>query len=282
MDNRFSKHDTGVAIKSTRGLLLSKPYDPLSATSSKNNGIKREASSGPKLIETIKEILNLGAQMIQVGSQRKIFRKTFGIREGEKLLKASQCNLYTTAGAIAGILFVSTERVAFCSYKSIEAYSTTGKLINFQYKVSIPLGKIKGSGCVKASEGASAGGCVGSAEGRRERRVRDSSKQKDEARHRKGHFRPVLRSLGRIVVVAGRVPVVTTEVTGEHRCILWLLVVITRKKQHQVGRMLTSKKQKLQSNLIASSSKKNTASSASSSKKAVASSCKITASSRQD
>ncbi|KAL4568454.1 hypothetical protein LXL04_024067 [Taraxacum kok-saghyz] len=79
---------------------------------------------------------------------------------------------------------------------------------------------------VSTLEGASAGGCVGSAEGRRERRVRDSSKQKDEARHRKGHFRPVLRSRGRIVVVAGRVPVVTTEVTGEHRCIMWLLVAI--------------------------------------------------------
>ncbi|CAH1414687.1 unnamed protein product [Lactuca virosa] len=147
MDQRFSKYETGVAIKSTKGLLLSKPYEPhypLSTTSSKINGIKREASSGPKLIEIMKEMLSHGAKMIQVGSQRKIFRKTFSIREGEKLLKASECNLYTTAGAIAGILFVSTERVAFCSYRSIETYSTTGKLLKFQYKVSIPLGKIKG------------------------------------------------------------------------------------------------------------------------------------------
>ncbi|CAI9275379.1 unnamed protein product [Lactuca saligna] len=119
MDQRFSKYETGVAIKSTRGLLLSKPYEPhypLSTTSSKINGIKREASSGPKLIEIMKEMLSHGAKMIQVGSQRKIFRKTFSIREGEKLLKASECNLYTTAG----------------------------KLLKFQYKVSIPLGKIKG------------------------------------------------------------------------------------------------------------------------------------------
>jgi len=148
MDHRFSKHDTtGVAIKSTSGLLSSKPYEPcysISSTSSKINGTEREASSGPKLIEIMKQKLSHGAKMIQLGSPGKIFKKTFSIREEEKLLQASQCYLYTTAGAIAGILFVSTERVAFCSDRSIKTYSTTGQLLKFQYKVSIPLGKIKG------------------------------------------------------------------------------------------------------------------------------------------
>ncbi|KAL7607722.1 putative GEM-like protein 8 [Lactuca sativa] len=149
MDHRFSKHDAGVEIKSTKGsLLLSKPYDPchsISSTSSKINGIEREASSSPKLIEIMKQKLSHGAQMIQLGSTPgKIFRKTFGIREEEKLLQASQCFLYTTAGAIAGILFVSTERIAFCSDRSLKTYSPTGELLKFQYKVSIPLGKIKG------------------------------------------------------------------------------------------------------------------------------------------
>ncbi|CAH1414685.1 unnamed protein product [Lactuca virosa] len=120
MDHRFSKHDTGVEIKSTKGSLLSKPYDPchsISSTTSKINGIEREASSSPKLIEIMKQKLSHGAQMIQLGSTPgKIFRKTFGIREEEKLLQASQCYLYTTAG----------------------------ELLKFQYKVSIPLGKIKG------------------------------------------------------------------------------------------------------------------------------------------
>ncbi|KAI3502049.1 hypothetical protein L1887_30080 [Cichorium endivia] len=146
MDHRFSKHDTDVAIKSTRGLLSSKPYEPypICSTCSKNNGIEREASSGPKLIEIMKQKLSHGAKMIQLGSPGKIFKKTFGIREEEKLLQASPCYLYTTAGAIAGILFVSTERVAFCSDRSIKTYSSTGKLLKFQYKVSIPLGKING------------------------------------------------------------------------------------------------------------------------------------------
>ncbi|KAL7607723.1 putative GEM-like protein 8 [Lactuca sativa] len=141
MDHRLSKHDNGVAIKSARGLLLSKPYE---REGSFAVGIKNHASSGPKLIEIMKQKLSHGVKMIQLGSQGKIFRKTFGIREEEKLLQASQCFLYTTAGAIAGILFVSTERIAFCSDRSLKTYSPTGELLKFQYKVSIPLGKIKG------------------------------------------------------------------------------------------------------------------------------------------
>ncbi|KAJ9549461.1 hypothetical protein OSB04_022004 [Centaurea solstitialis] len=150
----FPKHVVGIPIISKKGLLLSEPYNhphyPLSTTSSKINGIKREdsfvvwiknyVSLGPKLIEIMKHKLSHGA------SQCKSFRKNFGLREGEKLLQASQCYLYTTAGAIAGLLFVSTERVAFCSNKFIKTYSTTGKLLKYQYKVSIPLGKIKGVG----------------------------------------------------------------------------------------------------------------------------------------
>lgn len=92
-------------------------------------------SLGTKLIEIMKHKLTYGAKIIQFGSQDKLFRKNFSTTDKEKLLQASQCYLYTTAGAIAGLMFVSTERVAFCSHKSIKTYSTTGKLLKFQYKV---------------------------------------------------------------------------------------------------------------------------------------------------
>ncbi|KAK1408780.1 hypothetical protein QVD17_40821 [Tagetes erecta] len=150
------KHVTGVQIGSTNGLLLSKPYQPhyplSTAASSKIKRLNRDdsfavwvknyVSLGTKLIEIMKHKLSYGARIIQFGSQEKLFRKNFNITEREKLLQASQCYLYTTAGAIAGLMFVSTERVAFCSHKSIKAYSTTGKLLKFQYKVSIPREKI--------------------------------------------------------------------------------------------------------------------------------------------
>lgn len=74
---------------------------------------------GHKLSETVKGKLSIGAKIIKKGGRENIFREIFGVSDGEKLLKASQCYLSTTAGPIAGILFVSTQKIAFCSERSI-------------------------------------------------------------------------------------------------------------------------------------------------------------------
>ncbi|GAB2215342.1 hypothetical protein Drorol1_Dr00019725 [Drosera rotundifolia] len=98
---------------------------------------------GPKITETVRGKLSLGVRILQYGGVEKIFRRVFSVREGEVLLKASQCNLFTTAGPIAGLIFVSTDRVAFCSDRSIKfSPATTGDSIRFHYKVMIPLRKI--------------------------------------------------------------------------------------------------------------------------------------------
>ncbi|PQP98359.1 putative GEM-like protein 8 [Prunus yedoensis var. nudiflora] len=60
-----------------------------------------------------------------------------------ELLKASQCYLSTTAGPIAGLLFISTDKIAFCSERSIKLSSPNGELIRVHYKVVIPVNKIK-------------------------------------------------------------------------------------------------------------------------------------------
>jgi hypothetical protein len=66
----------------------------------------------------------------------KIFKQLFVVSEDEKLLKASQCYLSTTAGPIAGLLFISTEKVAFCSERSIKFSSPSGKSVRVHYKVT--------------------------------------------------------------------------------------------------------------------------------------------------
>lgn len=90
---------------------------------------------GPKLSETVKGKLSLGARIIQGGGRENIFKHMFSVREGEELLKASQCYLSTTAGPIAGLLFISTEKVAFCSERSISFTSPSGDVIRSPYKV---------------------------------------------------------------------------------------------------------------------------------------------------
>ncbi|KAK4261899.1 hypothetical protein QN277_004835 [Acacia crassicarpa] len=98
---------------------------------------------GPKITDTVKGKLRLGARILQVGGVEKIFLKVFSVQEGEKLLKASQCYLSTTSGPIAGLLFISTEKIAFCSEKYFKFATPEGDVIRFHYKVLIPLEKIK-------------------------------------------------------------------------------------------------------------------------------------------
>nr|GMD30979.1 GEM-like protein 4 [Ipomoea batatas] len=55
---------------------------------------------------------------------------------GAKLLRAG-------AGPLPGLLFVSTEKVAFLSERSIRVPSSSGKSMRVHYKVLIPIAKIK-------------------------------------------------------------------------------------------------------------------------------------------
>ncbi|PIN11666.1 hypothetical protein CDL12_15731 [Handroanthus impetiginosus] len=105
--------------------------------------IRDHVRMGPKFTEMVKGKLSVGAKIIKKGGRENIFRDMFGAIDGEKLLKASQCYLSTTAGPIAGILFISTEKVAFCSERSITVHSSSGGLISAPYKLSIPVKKIK-------------------------------------------------------------------------------------------------------------------------------------------
>jgi hypothetical protein len=98
---------------------------------------------GPKLYETVKGKLSLGARILQAGGVEKVFCQWFPVEKGEKLLKASQCYLSTTAGPIAGMLFISTEKIAFRSDRSLALTSPNGDTVRVPYKVAIPLGRVK-------------------------------------------------------------------------------------------------------------------------------------------
>ena len=96
---------------------------------------KSAVRMGPKLTETMKGKLSLGARILRVGGVEKVFKQKFSVREGDKLLKASQCYLSTTAGPIAGLLFISTDKLAFCSERSIKLSTPTGEFLRYHYKV---------------------------------------------------------------------------------------------------------------------------------------------------
>ncbi|KAI5401800.1 GEM-like protein 7 [Lathyrus oleraceus] len=95
------------------------------------------------ITETIKRKLSLGAQILQMGGVEKVFMQYFSVIEGERLLKVCHCYLSTTSGPLAGLLFISTEKVAFCSERSIKVFNQKGQMCRIRYKVSIPVKKIK-------------------------------------------------------------------------------------------------------------------------------------------
>ncbi|XP_061367605.1 GEM-like protein 4 [Gastrolobium bilobum] len=122
---------------------LGKKADSLSG------GVQEHVRLGTNISETIKRKFSLGARILQVGGVDKVFKQYFSVREGERLLKVSQCYLSTTSGPLAGLLFISTEKVAFCSERSMKVFNQKGQMCRIRYKVVIPLKKIK---CVNQSE----------------------------------------------------------------------------------------------------------------------------------
>jgi len=90
---------------------------------------------GPNIADTVKGKLSLGARILQVGGVEKVFMQLFSVKDGERLLKASQCYLSTTSGPLAGLLFISTNKIAFCSERSIKISSPKGHFIRTHYKV---------------------------------------------------------------------------------------------------------------------------------------------------
>ncbi|KAJ4973302.1 hypothetical protein NE237_006476 [Protea cynaroides] len=109
------------------------------------HGVREHVRLGPKVSATVKGKSRLGSKILQEGGMEKLFKQIFNVRVGEKLSNASQCYLSTTAGPIAGLLFISTERIAFYSERSLKCTLATGELIRTHYKVMIPLKKIKGA-----------------------------------------------------------------------------------------------------------------------------------------
>ncbi|WJX21612.1 hypothetical protein P8452_11019 [Trifolium repens] len=122
----------------------SKRYLPdSSGIYSKSITKSKQVRMGQKITDTIKGKLRLGTRIFQVGGVEKVFMQLFSVKDGEKLLKASHCYLSTTSGPIAGLLFISTHKVSFCSEKSIKVSSPKGEFIRIHYKVSIPHEKIQ-------------------------------------------------------------------------------------------------------------------------------------------
>ncbi|KAJ0966863.1 hypothetical protein J5N97_023780 [Dioscorea zingiberensis] len=141
--NVCNSHGSSHLKKNTLDLVIKHIIKLSKRADSYAKGIRDHVSLGPKISETVKGKLRLGTRILQARGLERVFRKSFDVGEDEKLLKAFQCYLSTSAGPIAGLLYISTEKIAFHSDMSLRFTSPKGNVLKSPYKVLIPLGRIK-------------------------------------------------------------------------------------------------------------------------------------------
>ncbi|KAF2288353.1 hypothetical protein GH714_006972 [Hevea brasiliensis] len=99
-------------------------------------------TTGPSVSETAWGKVNLTAKAITEGGFESLFKQVFETHLNEKLKKTFACYLSTSTGPVAGTLYLSTARVAFCSDRPLSFMAPSGQETWCYYKVMIPLNKI--------------------------------------------------------------------------------------------------------------------------------------------
>ncbi|XP_057949689.1 GEM-like protein 5 [Malania oleifera] len=127
---------------------VEKPKNPLKPVIDVFNSWSRKAETiarnvwhnlrtGPSVSEAAWGKVNLTAKAISEGGFESLFKQTFEIYPEEKLKKTFACYLSTTTGPVAGTLYLSTHRVAFCSDRPLCFTAPSGQEAWSYYKVSI-------------------------------------------------------------------------------------------------------------------------------------------------
>eukprot|EP01018_Ginkgo_biloba_P017257 Gb_22682 [translate_table: standard] len=88
--------------------------------------------------------LSLGAKALTEGGFEALFKQTFPVDPEEKLRKTYACYLSTSTGPVAGTLYISTMKIAFCSDRPLSFAAPSGEEAWSYYRVAIPLSKVKG------------------------------------------------------------------------------------------------------------------------------------------
>lgn len=89
---------------------------------------------------SMKGKLSLGAEIVKKGGVENLFRQLFAINDPEeKLLKTFVCYLSTTTDPVAGVIFISTQRFAFCSERPLVFTSPSRAYVWSYYRVNISI-----------------------------------------------------------------------------------------------------------------------------------------------
>lgn len=100
--------------------------------------------TSPSITDAAMARLAQGTKVFAEGGNEKVFQQNFGIYTGEQLQKAFACYLSTSTGPVIGTLYLSSQRLAFCSDKALCNYTASGQQEWIYYKVAAQLNQLKG------------------------------------------------------------------------------------------------------------------------------------------
>ncbi|XP_027062638.1 GEM-like protein 5 [Coffea arabica] len=98
--------------------------------------------TGPSVSGTAWGKLNLTAKALTEGGFESHYKQIFATDPNERLKKTFACYLSTSTGPVAGTLYLSTVRVAFCSDRPLSFRAPSGQETWSYYKVMIPFANI--------------------------------------------------------------------------------------------------------------------------------------------
>ncbi|KAK4357676.1 hypothetical protein RND71_023286 [Anisodus tanguticus] len=98
--------------------------------------------TGPSVSEAAWGKLNLTAKALTEGGFEPLYKQIFPTDPNEQLKKTFACYLSTTTGPVAGTLYLSSTKVAFCSDRPLSFRAPSGQEAWSYYKAAIPLANI--------------------------------------------------------------------------------------------------------------------------------------------
>ncbi|CAK9222164.1 unnamed protein product [Sphagnum troendelagicum] len=98
---------------------------------------------GPSVTETAWGRMTHGTRLLTEGGFEGVYKQTFGMATNEQLRKTYACYLSTSTGPVAGTLYITNLKFAFCSDRPLSYAPVPGQVAWSYYKVVIPLEKVR-------------------------------------------------------------------------------------------------------------------------------------------
>ncbi|MBA0858829.1 hypothetical protein Goshw_000865 [Gossypium schwendimanii] len=126
----------------SEGCLLEMEEDSGRSDEESRGSCRKHVATLPSLAEAAMGRIAQGTKVLAEGGYEKIFTQTFETVPEEKLQDSFACYLSTSAGPVMGVLYVSTEKLAYCSDSPLSYKNGTQTEWSY-YKVIIPLHQLK-------------------------------------------------------------------------------------------------------------------------------------------